>query len=280
VAKYKQGYSDHGYDERDLGSNGQDQGYDDKPQFAGRGSSGTTLKVPSMQFRTNGGQDDSQRQSLVGDGDGSDSVFTDRSIPKKIVPEKAEAVQSLQRWHQNELSRQDPGPRRSDSQQQSYDGARYGSDRGYRPDSDIGAYNPQNLSQEPDMGSGYDMRGNREMNGCKPQNPSSANQPVQTSPKRHDLSIDNRSEHIYENISPYEGGNQNTSHNMSCESGTMPNRPPLPVVYRDQIIRELAQAQTPHTQRDFIDAAENESKRCNQPTYFQFPESPPSGQKV
>ncbi|XP_064635345.1 uncharacterized protein LOC135492690 isoform X2 [Lineus longissimus] len=279
VPKYKQGYDDRGYNGGGGASNGQDRGYDSRLQYndRGPGTVGQTLKVPSMQLRITD-QGDNQRQSLVGDGDGSDSVFTDRSDQKKIVPTKAETVQSLQRWHQNESGRQDLGPRRPDSQAQSYDGARYDTDRQYRRDSDIGAYNPQNLSQEsrePDRGSGYDPRGNREINGRKPQNPSNQNA-VQTSPKRHhDLSLDARSDHIYENISPYEAG----GHNASDESVTTPNRPPLPVVYRDQIIRELAQTQTPHTQQDFIDAAENESKRYHQPTYFQFPESPPSGQK-
>ncbi|GFN78714.1 pleckstrin-like protein domain-containing family a member 7, partial [Plakobranchus ocellatus] len=50
-----------------------------------------------------------------------------------------------------------------------------------------------------------------------------------------------------------------------------PGRPPYPVAVRRQMVEEMAQVQTPGTQKDFLTAAELNQQRMQQPPFFQYP---------
>lgn len=62
---------------------------------------------------------------------------------------------------------------------------------------------------------------------------------------------------------------QNLSHDSSSDHP--PVRPPYPAAVRDQIVQEMAQAQTPSTQKDFLISSELNKQRMQQPSYFQYP---------
>ncbi|RUS73060.1 hypothetical protein EGW08_019175, partial [Elysia chlorotica] len=57
----------------------------------------------------------------------------------------------------------------------------------------------------------------------------------------------------------------------STGSGPPPERPPYPVAVRRQMVEEMAQIQTPVTQKDFLTSAELNQQRMQQPPYFQYP---------
>lgn len=71
------------------------------------------------------------------------------------------------------------------------------------------------------------------------------------------------SQHTYENI-------HNTHRNLS-DSDDIPNRPPLPTSVRQQIVEEIAQAKTPHTSQEILDAERNLEVRMQQPAFFNYP---------
>ncbi|XP_078334386.1 uncharacterized protein LOC111131248 isoform X11 [Crassostrea virginica] len=50
-----------------------------------------------------------------------------------------------------------------------------------------------------------------------------------------------------------------------------PNRPPLPTAVRSQYVEELAQAKTPKTSRELLDAERALELRMQQPAYFNYP---------
>ncbi|KAL3842023.1 hypothetical protein ACJMK2_020093, partial [Sinanodonta woodiana] len=52
---------------------------------------------------------------------------------------------------------------------------------------------------------------------------------------------------------------------------TAPRRPPLPAAVRQQIVQEIAQASTPQTQKDILQAEQNLEHRMQQPAYFDYP---------
>ena len=51
----------------------------------------------------------------------------------------------------------------------------------------------------------------------------------------------------------------------------MPGRPPLPVAVRSQIVEEIAEAKTPHSRVEMLNAEKNLERRMQQPAYFKYP---------
>lgn len=64
-------------------------------------------------------------------------------------------------------------------------------------------------------------------------------------------------------------GPHNISHGSS--SDPPPERPPYPAAVREQMVKEMALAQTPTTQKDFLTSNELNRQRMQQPPYFQYP---------
>ncbi|KAK3766182.1 hypothetical protein RRG08_025182 [Elysia crispata] len=108
---------------------------------------------------------------------------------------------------------------------------------------------------------------------------SSHNYPHQYSDKRGQ---DSNNPHTYVNFPNREPVNthrpayQGSAHPKdqppnSAGSAPPPGRPPYPVAVRRQMVEEMAQVQTPVTQKDFLTAAELNQQRMQQPSYFQYP---------
>ncbi|XP_055995503.1 uncharacterized protein LOC125648149 isoform X7 [Ostrea edulis] len=61
------------------------------------------------------------------------------------------------------------------------------------------------------------------------------------------------------------------SHRYSDQGSPTPHRPPLPTAVRSQYVEELAQAKTPNTSRELLDAERALEFRMQQPAYFSYP---------
>ncbi|XP_011421722.3 pleckstrin homology domain-containing family A member 7 isoform X14 [Magallana gigas] len=61
------------------------------------------------------------------------------------------------------------------------------------------------------------------------------------------------------------------SHRYDDQVSPAPNRPPLPTAVRSQYVEELAQAKTPKTSRELINAEKALEIRMQQPAYFNYP---------
>lgn len=59
-----------------------------------------------------------------------------------------------------------------------------------------------------------------------------------------------------------------------------PERPPLPVAYREQFVQDLAEAKTPRTKEEMLQSEEYSKWRHGQEKFFQYPESPPLRSQV
>ncbi|XP_063401636.1 uncharacterized protein LOC134685636 isoform X1 [Mytilus trossulus] len=111
--------------------------------------------------------------------------------------------------------------------------------------------------REPEDGYSTLTKYKDKTNGPQPQEPSRTEQ-VQLS--HYDTNPD-LSHHTYENI-------HNTQRHMMEDT---PNRPPLPTAVRQQIVEEIAEAKTPHTSQEILDAERNLEVRMQQPAFFNYP---------
>ncbi|VDI02582.1 Hypothetical predicted protein [Mytilus galloprovincialis] len=112
--------------------------------------------------------------------------------------------------------------------------------------------------REPEDGYSTLTKYKDKTNGPQPQEPSRSTEQVQLS--HYDTNPD-LSHHTYENI-------HNTQRHMMEDT---PNRPPLPTAVRQQIVEEIAQAKTPHTSQEILDAERNLEVRMQQPAFFNYP---------
>ena len=68
------------------------------------------------------------------------------------------------------------------------------------------------------------------------------------------------------------------SSNMMYEDTSLPrgdtqqNRLPVPASYREEYVRQVADAHTPHTKNDMLTAVQINNQRVHEPLFFQFPE--------
>ncbi|XP_052065774.1 uncharacterized protein LOC127705489 isoform X8 [Mytilus californianus] len=111
--------------------------------------------------------------------------------------------------------------------------------------------------REPEDGYSTLTKYKDKSNGPQPQEPSRTEQ---TQLSHYDTNPD-LSHHTYENI-------HNTRRDMMDDT---PNRPPLPTAVRQQIVEEIAQAKTPHTSQEILDAERNLEVRMQQPAFFNYP---------
>ncbi|XP_076115440.1 uncharacterized protein LOC143083100 isoform X5 [Mytilus galloprovincialis] len=112
--------------------------------------------------------------------------------------------------------------------------------------------------REPEDGYSTLTKYKDKTNGPQPQEPSRSTEQVQLS--HYDTNPD-LSHHTYENI-------HNTQRHTMEDT---PNRPPLPTAVRQQIVEEIAQAKTPHTSQEILDAERNLEVRMQQPAFFNYP---------
>ena len=74
-------------------------------------------------------------------------------------------------------------------------------------------------------------------------------------------------------------GNQVMNNNKN-ELESPPERPPIPASLRDQYIDVLAETKTPKSRHDLFQSKEISHQKLTEPTYFQYPESPPTSQVI
>lgn len=93
-------------------------------------------------------------------------------------------------------------------------------------------------------------------------------EPSRSEPQHHNMSHydtnPDLSHHTYENI-------YNTRRDVIDPRDDIPNRPPLPTAVRQQIVEEIAEAKTPHTSQEILDAERNLEVRMQQPAFFNYP---------
>ncbi|XP_074660851.1 uncharacterized protein LOC141913271 isoform X2 [Tubulanus polymorphus] len=122
-----------------------------------------------------------------------------------------------------------------------------------------------NYDDYMDMNSAYDRRGD------SARNPSGNSDP-QRNGYYADRGAVRDAEPIYENQGVYNRGEAERVRSP----GDSEQRPPVPAEFRTRFIEQLADTQTPTTRTSYLMSAYNEEKKKSYPTFFQFPESPPS----
>ncbi|XP_062582120.1 uncharacterized protein LOC134243894 isoform X12 [Saccostrea cucullata] len=163
-------------------------------------------------------------------------------------------------------------PQRAEAQQMD---RLYGEERGYPQDPQIlrhGRIKPEHDENYPGRSNSQHPKEPPRLYLTQDQAPvSQTSQPLQQANRenlnlpvsRSDLYID--IPHTYVNIGDA------LSHRNGDQISPAPHRPPLPTAVRSQYVEELAQAKTPKTSQELLDAERALEIRMQQPAYFNYP---------
>ncbi|KAK3598782.1 hypothetical protein CHS0354_020894 [Potamilus streckersoni] len=134
--------------------------------------------------------------------------------------------------------------------------------------------NQQPVTQQDDYASLQRVREWQQGSRSEAQAPRSSSSNV-TSPERPQPNFHlDLAPHTYVNVyDTSRDGHREPGNDLSriYPQDTAPRRPPLPAAVRQQIVQEIAQASTPQTQKDLLQAEQNLEHRMQQPAYFDYP---------
>ncbi|XP_061173363.1 uncharacterized protein LOC133182524 isoform X2 [Saccostrea echinata] len=163
-------------------------------------------------------------------------------------------------------------PQRAEAQQMD---RLYGDERGYPQDPQIlrhGRIKPEHDENYPGRSNSQHPKEPPRLYLTQDQPPvNQSSQPLQQA-NRENLSLPVSQNDLYVDIPhTYVNIGDALSHRNGDQISPAPHRPPLPSAVRSQYVEELAQAKTPKTSQELLDAERALEIRMQQPAYFNYP---------